>query len=95
MEYRYLGRTGLKVSELCLGTMLFGHRTDEPTAHRMLDTFVEPAVTARENLLMNPALVILGTFVLVSIVVNAVVRWLPRSGAQEAIGWATATLGGM
>ncbi|HIO81129.1 TPA: aldo/keto reductase, partial [Candidatus Poribacteria bacterium] len=24
MEYRRLGRTGLKVSEMCLGTMTFG-----------------------------------------------------------------------
>lgn len=40
MEYRHLGRTGLKVSELCLGTMLFGDHTDEATAHRMLDRFV-------------------------------------------------------
>lgn len=40
MEYRYLGRTGLKVSELCLGTMSFGGRTDEPTAHQILDQFV-------------------------------------------------------
>jgi aryl-alcohol dehydrogenase-like predicted oxidoreductase len=40
MEYRFLGRTGLQVSELCLGTMLFGGATEEPTAHRMLDRFV-------------------------------------------------------
>jgi aryl-alcohol dehydrogenase-like predicted oxidoreductase len=40
MEYRFLGSTGLKVSELCLGTMSFGGGTDEPTAHRMLDRFV-------------------------------------------------------
>jgi aryl-alcohol dehydrogenase-like predicted oxidoreductase len=45
MEYRYLGRTGLKVSELCLGTMLFGSTTDEQTAHRMLDRFVEAGGT--------------------------------------------------
>lgn len=36
MEYRNLGRTGLKVSELCLGTMQFGWTTDEPTAHDVL-----------------------------------------------------------
>jgi aryl-alcohol dehydrogenase-like predicted oxidoreductase len=41
MEYRYLGRTGLRVSELCLGTMSFGGRTDETTAHHMLDRFVD------------------------------------------------------
>jgi len=41
MEYRYLGRTGLKVSELCLGTMTFGREIDEETSHRLLDRFVE------------------------------------------------------
>ncbi len=25
MEYRRMGRSGLKVSEICLGTMTFGH----------------------------------------------------------------------
>ena len=34
---RRLGRTDVMVSELCLGTMVFGHQTDEPTAHRLMD----------------------------------------------------------
>lgn len=37
MEYRNLGRTGLKVSELCLGTMTFGWSVDEPTTGEILD----------------------------------------------------------
>jgi aryl-alcohol dehydrogenase-like predicted oxidoreductase len=41
MDYRFLGRSGLQVSELCLGTMMFGEQTDEPTSHRVLDTFAE------------------------------------------------------
>lgn len=41
MEYRYLGRTGLKVSELCLGAMTFGRETDEATSRQMLDRFVD------------------------------------------------------
>ncbi len=41
MEYRLLGKTGLKVSELCLGTMTFGRETDEATSHRILDSFVD------------------------------------------------------
>lgn len=45
MKYRYMGRTGLKVSELCLGTMSFGAATDEETAHLMLDRFVEAGGT--------------------------------------------------
>ncbi len=40
MEYQYLGKTGLKVSELCLGTMTFGREADEPTSHAILDRFV-------------------------------------------------------
>lgn len=41
MEYRYLGKTGLKVSELCLGTQTFGWVTDETEAFRILDKFVD------------------------------------------------------
>jgi aryl-alcohol dehydrogenase (NADP+) len=37
MDYRHLGRSGLMVSPLCLGTMMFGGRTDEPTAGRIID----------------------------------------------------------
>jgi len=37
MEYRNLGRTGLKVSELCLGTMTFGWGADEATSLTIMD----------------------------------------------------------
>lgn len=36
MEYRRLGRTGLKVSTICLGTMQFGWTADEGTAHEVM-----------------------------------------------------------
>jgi aryl-alcohol dehydrogenase-like predicted oxidoreductase len=36
MEYRYLGRTGIKVSELCLGSMLFGWTADQATSFQIL-----------------------------------------------------------
>ena len=36
MEYRALGRSGLKVSTLCLGTMMFGGATDEPSSARII-----------------------------------------------------------
>ncbi len=39
MEYRNLGKTGLKVTELCLGAMTFGRETDETLSHRMMDRF--------------------------------------------------------
>ena len=41
MEYRFLGKTGLKVSELCIGTQTFGWGADEATAAAMSDRFVE------------------------------------------------------
>lgn len=41
MEYRNLGRTGLKVSELSLGTMQFGWTTDEENAFAVMDGFLE------------------------------------------------------
>ena len=40
MDKRFLGRTGLEVSELCLGTMTFGSETDQSTGHKILDDFV-------------------------------------------------------
>ncbi|MYG00610.1 aldo/keto reductase [Candidatus Poribacteria bacterium] len=36
MEYRRLGKSGLKVSEICLGTMTFGHGADETGSERMV-----------------------------------------------------------
>lgn len=45
MRYRNLGSTGTIVSTLCLGTMTFGAETDEATAHRQLDTYVEAGGT--------------------------------------------------
>ena len=41
METRYLGRSGLRVSEVCFGAMTFGREADEATSHRMLDLFTE------------------------------------------------------
>lgn len=40
MDLRKLGRTGLFVSELCLGTMQFGWTTDEETSWSILDAFL-------------------------------------------------------
>src|SRR6202047_4599418 len=36
MEYRQLGRSGLKISPICLGTMMFGGPTDEASSGRII-----------------------------------------------------------
>ena len=41
IEYRRLGRTGLKVSPLCLGSMNFGWTADEETSFAVMDAFAE------------------------------------------------------
>jgi aryl-alcohol dehydrogenase-like predicted oxidoreductase len=37
MDYRYLNRSALRVSPLCLGAMMFGGATDEPDSRRIID----------------------------------------------------------
>jgi len=44
MEYRNLGRTGLKVSELCLGTMQFGWTADEALSFKILSAAYEAGI---------------------------------------------------
>lgn len=44
MEYRKLGRTGLKVSELCMGTMQFGWTADEMTSHQILSAAYDAGI---------------------------------------------------
>lgn len=41
MNYTYLGRTGLQVSKLCLGTMNFGPVTTEPDSYAIMDRALE------------------------------------------------------
>lgn len=45
MKFKHMGRTGLKVSEICLGTMTFGNQCDEPTSHAILNKAFENGVT--------------------------------------------------
>jgi len=45
MEYTNLGRTGLKVSRLCLGTMNFGRITSERESFAIMDRALEEGIT--------------------------------------------------
>lgn len=44
MNYRHVGRTGLKVSELCLGCMTFGNEADEALSLRMIDRALDTGI---------------------------------------------------
>ena len=41
MDMRFMGKTGLLVSELCLGAMTFGREATEETSRQILDHFIE------------------------------------------------------
>ena len=44
MEYRQLGRSGMRVSQLCLGTMNFGSSTDEAAAIEIVDEAIDAGI---------------------------------------------------
>src|ERR1700724_4204078 len=44
MKIKRMGRTGLKVSEICLGTMTFGKQCDEATSFAIMEAAVDQGV---------------------------------------------------
>ena len=54
MQYRELGRTGLKVSRICLGTMTWGEQNSEQDAHEQLDRAVAAGVNFIDTAEMYP-----------------------------------------
>jgi aryl-alcohol dehydrogenase-like predicted oxidoreductase len=41
VKYQFMGKTGLRVSELCLGTMTFGAAADRDESFRIMDRYKE------------------------------------------------------
>lgn len=54
MQYRELGRTGLKVSALGLGTMTFGEQNTERQAHAQLDRALAAGINFLDTAEMYP-----------------------------------------
>src|ERR1700749_192714 len=44
VELRYLGRTGIRVSDLCLGCMMFGGRTSPADSHAIIDRAIADGI---------------------------------------------------
>ena len=44
VEMRLFGRTGVQVSKVCLGAMMFGMRTEPADAYAMVDRAIERGV---------------------------------------------------
>lgn len=54
MKMKPLGRTGIEVSDLCLGTMTFGTQTSEVDAHRQVDTALAAGINFLDAAEMYP-----------------------------------------
>ena len=55
MEHVRLGRTGLMVSRLCLGTMTFGFQAEEETSRSILDAAAEAGITFIDTADVSPS----------------------------------------
>ena len=90
MEYVSLGRTGLKVSRLCLGTMNFGPRTTEPDSFAIMDRALELGINFFDT--AN----VYGGKMGEGITENIIGRWLVQGGGRrEGIVLATKVYGRM
>ncbi|MGY3610678.1 MULTISPECIES: aldo/keto reductase [unclassified Bradyrhizobium] len=54
MQYRELGRSGLKLSVLCLGTMSWGEQNEEAEAHAQLDAALDAGINSVDTAEMYP-----------------------------------------
>ena len=86
MEIRRLGRTGLKVSSLCLGTMTFGNQTGEDEAFAIMDKAVEAGVTFFDTADVYPVVPSPETWGRTEEIIG---RWLAARGARQRIVLAT------
>jgi 1-deoxyxylulose-5-phosphate synthase len=87
MQQRRMGRTGLKVSETCLGTMTFGGQCDEATSFRIMDVASERGVTFFDTADVYPIPPDLATAGRTEEVIG---RWLSASpGRRHALVLAT------
>ncbi len=83
MEYVKLGRSGLKVSRVCLGTMTFGREADVETSFKIMDRYVEMGGSFFDTADIYSA----------GVAEEVVGRWLKQRGAREGIVLATKVYG--
>jgi aryl-alcohol dehydrogenase-like predicted oxidoreductase len=92
MKTKNLGRTGLKVSEICLGTMTFGNQADEETSFAIMDVADEAGVDFFDTADVYP---LGGGVERAGRTEEIVGKWLKERGARERIVLATKCRGAM
>lgn len=89
MQYTHLGRSGVKVSKLCLGTMNFGPYTEEKDAHKIMDKAIESGINFFDT--AN----VYGWEKGKGVTEEIIGRWLKKSGNRDKIVLATKVYGNM
>jgi len=89
MQYTNVGRTGLSVSRLCLGTMNFGARTTEADSHAIMDRALELGINFFDTANRY------GRDVSNGFTEEVIGRWLAQGGCREQIVLATKVFGPM
>jgi aryl-alcohol dehydrogenase (NADP+) len=92
MNHRQLGRTGLHVSEICLGTMTFGLQCDEQTSFAILDRAIEGGVDFIDTADVYP---LGGTLETGGRTEDIIGRWMRERGNRNSIVLATKCAGAM
>ena len=89
MHYTNLGRTGLKVSRLCLGTMNFGPHTSEPDSFNIMDNALDAGINFFDT--AN----VYGWKLGEGITEQIIGRWMAETGKRDKIVLATKCYGEM
>lgn len=90
MEYRPLGRTGIQVSSIGLGTMTFGEQNSEAEGHEQLDYAVDHGVNLIDTAEMYPVPPRAETYAATERIVGS---WLRRRGQRDKVILATKAVG--
>ena len=92
MELRPLGRTGMRVPTLCLGTMTFGGQSDEPASFAILDRAFEAGITFLDTANVYP---LGGGLATVGRTEEIIGRWIKQRGVRDRLLIATKCFGRM
>jgi aryl-alcohol dehydrogenase (NADP+) len=92
IQHRQLGRSGLQVTPLCLGTMTFGYQCDERTSFEILDRAVEGGIDFIDTADVYP---LGGTLETVGRTEEIIGRWMRERRCRDRLILATKCAGAM
>src|SRR5271157_4402445 len=90
MKYSPLGRTGLNVSRICLGTMTFGEQNSEKDGHEQLDLAVDAGINFIDTAEMYSVPPRPETYGATESIIGA---WFKNSGKRDKVILATKAAG--